>query len=87
MRFAFRSLTFRQDARGAIEQALPCVGQRQPARGAIEQPRAEPLLQPGDSLGDRGLGQFEILGGEREGAQLGNLGEDREPFEIRQLWP
>ena len=44
--------------------------------------RAEPLLQPGDGLGHGGLGQVEILGGSRKRAELGHLGEDREPFEI-----
>ena len=67
------------------KQVLAGVGQRQPPRGAVEQPRAEPLLQPGDRLGDRGLGQLEVLGGQRKGAQFDDLGEDREPFEIREL--
>ena len=50
MGLAFGGLAFGKDARGAIKQELAGVGERQPARGAIEQPRAEPLLQPGDGL-------------------------------------
>jgi hypothetical protein len=86
MGLAFRGLPFRQDARGAIQEALACVGQSEPARRAVEQSGTEPLFQPGDGLGDRGLGQLEILGGERKGPEFGDLGEDSEPFEIRQLW-
>lgn len=85
MRLAFRGLPFSEDASGAVLEALACVGQSQPPRGAIEQPRAEPLLQPRDRLGDRCLGQFELLGGERKGAQFGDLGEDGEPLEIRKF--
>ena len=85
MGLALGCLAFGKDARGAIEQELACVGERQPARSAIEQPRAEPLLQPGDSLRHRGLGKLEILGGERKRAELCHLGEDRKPFEIGKL--
>src|SRR5262245_63194241 len=44
MRLAFRGLTFRQDARGAVLQALACVGQGQTARSAVENSRAPSLF-------------------------------------------
>ena len=77
MGLALRGLALGKNARGTIQQELPRVGQRHAARGAIEQPRAEPLLEPGDSLRYRGLGKLEILGGSRKGTEFGHFGEDR----------
>ena len=56
-RLVLRRLAIGQQPRRALGQFLSGIGQRQPPRGAVEQPRAQPLLQPADRLGHRGLGQ------------------------------
>ena len=39
------------------DELPPGIGQRQAPGGAVEQARAQPGLQPADSLGNRGLGK------------------------------
>lgn len=83
--FALRCFTFGENAGGAVRQEPAGIGQRKPARGPVEEPRAQPLLQPADRFGNRGLGESEILGRPNKRAKLCYLGEDRKPFEVRQL--
>ena len=59
-------LAIGQQARGALGELLPGIGQRQPPRGAVEQPRAQPLFQPADGFRHRGLGQRQLGGGRRK---------------------
>jgi hypothetical protein len=74
-----------QQPRGALSELLPGIGQRETARGAVEQPRAEPLLEPSDRLGDGRLRQRELARRACKGTQLHDLGEDRERLEIRKF--
>jgi hypothetical protein len=73
-----------QHPRGPLGQRPARVGQRQPPGCAIEQTRAEPRFEAGDRLGDRRLRQLQVFGHSGEGAQLHDLGEDRQAFEIGQ---
>jgi hypothetical protein len=74
-----------KQARRALGQSLSGIGEREAARGAVEQPCAEPLLEPADRLGDGRLRQRQFACRRREGAELHDLGEDRERLEIREF--
>jgi hypothetical protein len=52
------------------------------ARLALDQLHADVLLEPGDLLGDRGLGVGERLGGRGEGAAQRDLAQHVEEPEI-----
>ena len=64
----------RQHASGVGEQDLADgrEADRAGSAGTIEHGTADRLLQPGDLLADRGLGEPERLGGSPEGARLGD---------------
>ena len=51
----------------------------------MQQAPAEPLLQPGDGLGDCRLGEPEFTGGASKGARFGDAGEYGPGFEVRKI--
>ena len=59
------------------QQALARFGRRHAARGAGQQPQSEPLLQPADSMAERGLRDAELGCGPRE-APFPRHGDERE---------
>jgi hypothetical protein len=71
-----------QERARAAGDCLAGGSEREAARGAVEKLRAEPLLQPGDGLGDGRLGEGQRLGGGGEGSKLRHFREDRPRFEI-----
>jgi hypothetical protein len=74
-----------QDAGGAFERLPAALRQRQSARRAMQERRLQPLFQPGDGLGNRRLGEAELLRGVAERSAFGDLCEDRPSLEIRQM--
>ena len=60
------------------------VGQGETPRCAVDEPRAQPRLNPADGFRDGGFGKLQLRCRPREGANLNDLGEDRQAFEIWQ---
>jgi hypothetical protein len=60
------------------------VGECEPPRRAVDEPRAQPRLDPADGFRDGGFGQLQLRRRPREGAKFHDLGENRQPFEVRQ---
>ena len=61
------------------------IGERELPRGAVDEPRAEPPLDPADGFRDGGFGNIQLRRRPGEGANLNDLGEDRQPLEVRQV--
>ena len=64
------------------EQQLARARGRRAAPEPIEQLHAQLVLERAHVLGHGGLGEVERLGGAREAAELGDLGEDLEPAQV-----
>ena len=79
---ALGCLTLGEDAGGSGRKLPPGVSQGEAPGAAVEEPRPQPLLKPGDGLGDGRLGKVELLGRGAEGAEFGDLGENRQGFEV-----
>jgi hypothetical protein len=71
-----------QDAVGVLEHEPPLRRDLDPARGAAEDLDAELELEPADLLGDRGLGEVQLLARLGEGPVAGHGGDAAQVTEL-----
>src|SRR5205823_14381096 len=73
-----------EDAPRVAEQQLARARRGGAAPEPVEQLHAQLVLERAHVLGDGGLREVERLGGAREAAELGDLGEDLEAAQVHQ---
>jgi Quercetinase C-terminal cupin domain/Flavodoxin len=74
---------FGKNVRGSTSELPSNIGQGEAPRRAIEEPRPQALLYPTDGFGDGRFGKLQLRRRSGEGAKFRDLGENRQPFEVR----
>ncbi|MNE77011.1 hypothetical protein D3C80_1732920 [compost metagenome] len=74
-----------EDAQRPLVDPLAVLADRHPAGGAVQQAHAEVLFEQADALADEGGGHAQLAGGGGEAGAAGDLDEDVEVFQVRQI--